>query len=164
MTVKLGTDGKVVLYNGSADTLHLIADVSGYFLAGTPTLPGTFVALSPARILDTRDGTGVATAGLVPNFGSVVLGVGGGGGVPAGGATAAVINVTVAQTGHDGFVTVYPNGVPRPLASNLNFAAGVAISNLVTVRLGTGGGEVVLYNGSDGTLRMVADVSGYFRN
>nr|BFE64013.1 hypothetical protein GCM10020063_085390 [Dactylosporangium thailandense] len=163
VTVKLGGDGKAVLYNGSADTLHLVADVAGYFLAGTPTLPGTFVALSPTRILDTRDGTGVPAAGLVPNFGSVQLGVAGHGGVPAGGAVAVMMNVTVAQTGHDGFVTVYPNGIARPVASNLNFGAGTTVPNLVTVRIGTSG-EVVLYNGSDGTCRMVADVSGYFRS
>jgi hypothetical protein len=161
VTVKVGEDGKVLLYNGSPDTVQLVADVSGYFRAGTPTLPGTFVALSPARILDTRDGTGVPAAGLIPNFASVALAVTGHGGVPPSGVSAVMMNVTVAQTGHDGFVTVYPNGIARPLASNLNFGAGQAIPNLVAVRAGTDG-KVVLYNGSAGTLRLVGDVAGYF--
>ena len=48
------------------------------------------------------------------------LQVTGRGAVP-GDATAVVLNVTVTQPLGSGFVTVYPCGDPRPLASNLNF-------------------------------------------
>ncbi len=40
MVVKLGTGGKVTLYNGTGGTVDLIADVAGYYLAGTPTDAG----------------------------------------------------------------------------------------------------------------------------
>jgi hypothetical protein len=39
VTVKVGTDGKINLKNNSAGTVHLIADVAGYYVAGTPTVP-----------------------------------------------------------------------------------------------------------------------------
>ncbi|WP_396643267.1 hypothetical protein [Microbacterium sp.] len=35
VTVKIGTAGKIKLTNNSAGTIHLIADVAGYYLAGT---------------------------------------------------------------------------------------------------------------------------------
>ena len=46
VTVKVGTGGKVKLTNNSGGTAHLIADVAGYYLAGTPTVPGAFVSLA----------------------------------------------------------------------------------------------------------------------
>ena len=33
----VGADGKVDLYNGSAGTVQLVADMSGYYLATPPT-------------------------------------------------------------------------------------------------------------------------------
>ena len=40
VTVLLGADGHVALKNGSPGQLHLIADVAGYYLAGSPTVEG----------------------------------------------------------------------------------------------------------------------------
>ena len=160
VTVKLGTGGKVALYNGSIASAHLIADVAGYYLAGTATLPGTFVPLDPARLLDTRDGTGT-TAGKLNSNTKRDLQVAGRGGVPSSGAAAAVLNVTVTEPTSVGYITVYPTGVSRPLASNLNFTAGQTIPNLTVVKLG--GGKVSLFNGSPGKSHLVADVAGYFR-
>src|ERR1035437_2520945 len=54
----VGAGGKVDLYNGSSGTVQLLADVSGYYLSGAPTVPGAFGSLAPSRLLDTRDGTG----------------------------------------------------------------------------------------------------------
>lgn len=47
VTVPVGADGKVSLFNRSSGTTHLIADVSGYYLAGTPTAAGAFQPLAP---------------------------------------------------------------------------------------------------------------------
>lgn len=54
-------NGKIDLYNGSTGTVQLIADITGYYLGGTATAPGTFVPLAPQRALDTRHGTGGTT-------------------------------------------------------------------------------------------------------
>ena len=71
-----------------------------------------------------------------------------------------VLNVTVTQPSVGGYVTVYPSGTTRPNASNLNFAAGQTIPNLVIAKVGTDG-NVAIYNDS-GTTHVIADVAGWF--
>jgi hypothetical protein len=79
--------------------------------------------------------------------------------VPAG-ATAVVINVTAVAGTAASLLTAYPAGTYQPTASNLNFAAGKAIPNLVTATLGESG-AITIYN-ADGTVNVLADVEGYF--
>jgi glucose/arabinose dehydrogenase len=160
VTVKLGVDGKVTLTNNSFGTVQLIADVAGYYLGGTATEPGTFVALPPSRVLDTRVGTG-APADPVSPGGVISLQVAGQAGVPATGAGAVVMNVTATQPTWDGYIVVFPTGDALPVASNLNFVANQTIANLVTIKLGLSG-QVTLRNGSAGTVQLIADVAGYF--
>lgn len=153
---KLGTGGKVCIYVSNAT--QVLADVTGYFTASSP-----YVALVPARLLDTRPGEltvdGAAQGGGFVRAGSVVeLQVGGRGGVPTT-ASAAALNVTVTGTAGPGFVTVYPCGTTRPTASSLNFGTGTTVPNNVIAKLGTGG-KVCLYT-STGT-HVLADVGGYF--
>jgi hypothetical protein len=71
-----------------------------------------------------------------------------------------VLNVTAAGATKDTFVTVYPDGSPRPLVSNLNVHSANPVPNLVVVRLGAGG-KVDLYNAS-GAVNLIGDVAGYF--
>jgi poly(3-hydroxybutyrate) depolymerase len=164
-TVKLGSDGKVALYNGSNGSLDAVADIAGWFNDGAATVSGAFTPLAPARLLDTRTGLGAVKA-KIPSGGSVTLDVANHGGVPASGAGAAVLNVTVTNTAGGGFVTAYPAGTNKPNASNLNFNPGTTIPNLVTVKLGTGtkAGKVTFYNGSGGPLDLIADVAGWYKN
>ena len=146
---KLGTAGRVCAYTYVAT--DLIADVSGYFPAGSGYSP----IENPTRILDTRLGLPVTrlAAGAV-----LELPVGGVGGVPVG-AVAAVMNFTVANPAATGYVTIYPCGAPRPVASNLNYLAGQAVPNLVIAKLGTAGRVCAYtYVATD----LIADVSGYF--
>ncbi|MDU0314735.1 IPT/TIG domain-containing protein [Phycicoccus sp. M110.8] len=159
VVAKLSTDGKVALYNGSPGTTQLIADVAGYYLAGSVTSPGGFQALDPARLLDTR--TNLGGAGPVAAKGTVHLQVTGRGGIPTTGVSAVVLNVTVTSPTAPGFITAYPDGATRPTSSNLNFTAGQSIPNLVVAKLSTDG-KVALYNGSSGTTQLIADVAGYY--
>ena len=71
-----------------------------------------------------------------------------------------VVNVTVADPTSAGFITVWPSGTSRQVTSNLNFQAGQNIPNLVVVPVGADG-KIQLYNGSPGTVQLVADVTGY---
>ena len=159
VTVKVGTNGKVALRNGSGGTVQLIADVAGYYLDGAPSVPGAFVSVAPQRLLDTRSGVGAA--GPVVKSGTVHLQVTGRGGVPATGVSAVVMNVTVTAPSGSGYITAYPDGTPLPTASNLNFVKGQTVPNLVTVKVGTNG-KVALRNGSGGTVQLIADVAGYY--
>jgi hypothetical protein len=89
--------------------------------------------VGPARLMDTRQSGGAVAAGETR-----VLGVTGSL-VPAG-AVAAVLNVTLTQTGGPGYVTVYPADQARPLASNVNVdRAGQTIAGLATVPLSANG-------------------------
>ena len=161
VTVKVGSDGKVVLANGSSQSVDLVADVAGYYLAGTATQPGTFVSLSPSRVLDTRTGNGAK--GPVAANGTVSLAVNGRGGVPASAVAGVVVNMTVTDTIGGGFVTVYPSGTSMPIASNLNYASGQTIPNLVIVKDGSNG-TISITNDSSGTVNLVADIAGYFNS
>jgi hypothetical protein len=69
------------------------------------------------------------------------------------------LNVTVTEATAAGFVTVYPCGSQRPLASNLNFVAGQTVPNAVIARVGSGG--AVCFFASEG-VQLIVDVTGYF--
>ncbi|HEV2757941.1 MAG TPA: hypothetical protein VGV86_00105 [Acidimicrobiales bacterium] len=119
---------------------------------------GGFVAVPPARVLDTRFGLG-APARLGPTS-SIDVQITGMGGVPATGVAAVALNVTATQPSTGGFVTAYPTGTTRPLASNLNFGPGQTVPNAVVVKVGTLG-RVSLYNNA-GTTHLIADVAGWY--
>ena len=157
----VGADGKIALYNASAGTVQFIADIAGYYLAGTPAVTGAFGSVAPYRVLDTRIGNG-SVAGPVAARGQVTVQVDGVGHVPAGGVSAVAVNVTVTGATASGVATVFADGDARPVASNLNFVAGVTVPNLVIAPVGSDG-KIVIYNGSAGTVQFVADVAGYFR-
>ena len=158
--VPVGANGKIQLFNGSGGTVQLLADVAGYYLAGAPTLPGTFGSLAPSRILDTRTNTGAR--GPVGALGSISVQVTGKGGVPTTGVSAVALNVTAVSPSTAGYITAWPSGTARPNASNLNFQSGRDIPNLVIVPVGADG-KIQLFNGSGGTVQLLADVAGYYR-
>jgi hypothetical protein len=80
-------------------------------------------------------------------------------GIPSTGVTAVVMNVTAVNPSAAGVVTVYPDGITMPLASNLNFTAGQTIPNLVVVPVKNGVVDFYNYNG---TVDLIADITGYF--
>ena len=124
-----------------------------------PPTPSTFVPLSPARLLDTREGIGGNIVPLGPDV-TTSLQVAGRGGVPAVGATSVVLNVTVDHPSETGVMTVWPSGEPRQLVSSMNWNPGDVLANLVTVKLGADG-KVDLYN-LKGLVPTVVDVVGYY--
>jgi subtilisin family serine protease len=154
VTVPVGADGKVTLFNRSAGTTDFIADVSGYYLAGTPTDAGAFVPVAPTRFLDTRSGAAVGADS------SVSFQIGGVSGIPAN-ASAVAFNFTVTGPQSNGFAAAYASGTVRPNSSNVNFNAGQTAPNSVTVPVGADG-KVTLFNRSAGTTDFIADVSGYY--
>jgi len=129
----------------------------------TPPTSGTYKAVAPARVLDTRDGTGAPKAPVGP--GAVIsLSMLGAGGVPATGVSAVVLNLTVTAPTREGYLTLWPAGTTRPTVSSINFVAGTDRANLVTVPLGTigtGAGKVSIFN-AQGSVQVIADVMGYY--
>ena len=119
---------------------------------------GLFNPVTGHRILDTRNGTGGVTSPVTSGH-TVAMQVTGVGGIPSAGVGAVVFNLTVTQPSAAGYVTAYPDGVSRPLASNLNFAAGETIANRVMIPVVDGKVDLYLANAS---AQLIVDVSGYF--
>lgn len=157
VVVTLPSQGTVSLYTNGGT--HLLADVLGYFVNANNSTDGRYVALPPARILDTRNAIG-APLGKVAAAGTVNVAVAGQGGVPPLGASAVVLNVTATEAASGGYVTVYPQGSELPTASNLNLEhVGHTIPNLVMVPIGPDG-SINLF--TYGSTHLIADVEGYF--
>jgi hypothetical protein len=150
--------GKLSLYNASAGTVDLTADVTGYYT--TASTGSTLTTTGPKRILDTRSGTGARKARVAAHA-TVVLTVVGKGGVPATGATSVLLDVAALAPTAAGSLTVFPAGKARPAATEVSFAAKVTGDDLVAVPIGSRG-QVDLYNGSAGTVDLTAGVVGYY--
>ncbi len=161
--VPVGSNGQVTIYNYTGNT-NVVVDLEGYFAPETTgSTAGSYVPLTPARITDTRSGSTYPNAGnTLAAGGSLNVQVTGEGGVPSSGVTGAILNVTVTGTTAAGYLTAYPEGATRPLASNLNWGAGETVANRVVVPVSSTG-MITLYNYS-GSTDVVVDVSGYFTN
>jgi len=154
VTTRLGPGRRVQIFNNTG-FVHLIADVIGWYGAPGTSSGALYTAVAPERVLDSRSGIG----GRSTPFGNgesfeVALSS-----LPTG-ASAAVLNVTTTNTTSPGFVTLYPTGTSRPLASNLNPAPGLTRANLTTVQLGENR-SFTTYNRSAAT-DVVIDLVGFY--
>ena len=158
VVVPVAANGDVDFYNGAHGTTGLLADVSGYYIAGNPATPGAFKPLTPTRIMDTRFniGAGPAKSGAI-----IKLHVLGKGGLPVSGVSAIVVNVTVNAPTAAGYLRVFPDQPTLPTVSNLNFVKQETVPNLVIVPVAANG-DVDFDNDAPGTTQLLADVSGYF--
>ncbi len=162
VTAKVGVNGRVCLF--ASNQTQLVADVSGWYADDFASVPGfRYTQLTPARIVDTRDGTGLGQRPIGPLAAGEILAVTvpGAGGVPADGDVRAVtMNVTVADSTQAGYITVFPCDQVRPTVSNVNFdPANPTVANLATVRLSSTG-QVCFFASTDTSL--IVDVQGYF--
>jgi len=123
--------------------------------AVVPAGAGAFVPLSPRRLLDTRDGG----AARRPAGSTTTVTVAGQLGVPADGVVAVALTVTATDAAAPGFLTLWPSGAPRPVASVLNVQAGDTRANLAVTPLGAGG-AVSIFN--QPATHVVVDVAGYW--
>jgi hypothetical protein len=153
---KVGAKGRVCVYTNAR--AHVIADVTGYFPAGSQ-----FRSLTPARLLDTRlghrttDGRSAGT-GRLGAGGVLELDVTGRGGT-ASNSEAVSLNLTATQTGGAGYATVYPCGSARPGASTINYGPGATIANGIIAKVGTNG-RVCIY--THAAAHLLVDIDGYF--
>jgi len=158
---RVGAGGKVAIFNHMGST-DVIADVQGWFAAPASTAGSAYFPTNPARILDSRTGTGTpgGAIGQLGTDGTIDITVAGAGGVPSSGVSAVVLNVTVTDSpGPESYITLFPAGTARPVASNLNYSAGETVPNLVIVRVNDG--KVSMFN-HVGSTNVIADVQGWF--
>jgi hypothetical protein len=170
VTATLGSNGSVRLRN-AAGSVHLIADVAGYYVPAGAGGSG-FTAVDPGRVLDTRprpNNVGAPAASVGPGgtldlqvTGSLPTSDGRTVTVPAD-ARAVVLNVTATGVTANTDVRIFPapsSGTAIPTVSNLNVGPGQTAANLVTVPVGSGG-KVRLRN-AQGRVQLLADLAGYY--
>ena len=149
------TNGLASIYNNNG-SVDLVVDVIGCFgRSGSSLNP-----IVPVRALDTRPDTTVG--GRITPFAqgeTAEVSVTGLTGVPANGVTAVALNVTGVSPTSATFLTVWPAGVARPLASNLNLVPGSVQANMVIAKVTNG--KIAIYNHA-GSTHVVVDVVGYF--
>ena len=110
------------------------ADIAHPQQAAGPAGGFTFLP-DPVRVVDTRDGTGLAHSGLVASGQSLRVQL------PAtSGLVGATVNVTIVDPTVAGFMTIYPCTATVPVASNSNFLAGEARAATATVAVDADGG------------------------
>ena len=158
---RVGAGGKIRLKNFDGLT-NAAADIVGWFDSGARKGDG-FTGITPTRLLDTRNNTGNIgghfTSGETRDL---KVTPSAGGAVPAS-ATAVVLNVTAVNPTGNGYVTVWPAGQARPLASSLNTQPGQTRPNLVVAKVGDGGKvSLFTYGDGNGTVDLVADIVGFF--
>lgn len=114
-----------------------------------------FRPLTPARVVDTRQGTGATRlAGGVTKR----IQITGFGGVPAG-SSAVSANFTVVGPSGSGYLTVWNCSSDRPVVSTLNFTAADIASNAAAIPLDATGGLCVYSNVATD---LVVDVNGSY--
>ena len=145
-TVTVGVSHGVVDIFNALGTTQVLVDVQGYYTGPQASF------ITPTRVMDTRQGLAGAVFGPGEARNLALT-------APAG-ATAVALNVTVTEPTKPGYLTVFPTGGAVPTASNLDFAPGDTVANMVMVGLGTNQ-QVTLFN-SDGNTHVVVDVSGWF--
>jgi hypothetical protein len=118
-----------------------------------------FYTLAPCRLIDTRDADGPRGGPALVAMQPRTFAIAGTCGVPAS-AWSVALNVTVVAPAAAGHLTLYPGGTPRPLASSLNFAAGVTRANNASMPLDDAGNMAVF---STHGAHVVFDVTGYYQ-
>jgi hypothetical protein len=158
VTVPIGGDGRIDLYNSGSGGVDLVAFVAGYYATTTGR---TFTPTTPHTILDTRSGIGRAGTSPLAAAGTVVLQVAGAGTVPSG-ATAVLVELgTVPATGA-GSLTAWPDGAARPAPANLYWNIGGHLTtNLAIVPLPANGRLDLRDNGAK-SVAVTGTVLGYW--
>ncbi len=154
--IPVGTGGAIELF--SSVGTHLVADVAGWFAPAGNQPGGRFTAVDPTRLLDTR--IGLLPPPPVPAGTTFDVAVTGLSGIPPTGVSAVAVNVTAVDAIRPGFVTVWPSGTTRPLASTLNTSGpGETVPNAAIVRVGANG-RISLF--TQHASHFVIDVTGWF--
>ena len=169
VTVALGADGKVRIYNSGGHT-HVIVDVVGWYAdasAGGSGV-GVFQETTPTRLLDSRN------SGAMNPLDTFILpftlkqnGV-----VVNDHVKSVVVTLTAVSPQASGYLTAWSGAGNAPTASVLNHAARTNVSNLAVVPVapctdpdcGTSAGlpSIAVKNGSNGSTHLLVDIWGYY--
>jgi hypothetical protein len=164
VTVPVGAGGKVDIYN-PAGTVHVIADVVGFYTSANGPAGGDYLPFTPLRVLDTRN----------PDFGGPLNGFEGVT-VPVDFLTsfhphvrAFAVNVTAVDPQLGGYLTAWNGAGPVPSTSTLNLVPHAVVSNFAIVPTSLCAywqcgdrPSITIYNGSGGKTHVVVDIVGIY--
>jgi hypothetical protein len=154
--VPAGANGAISVY--ASDTTDVIIDINGYFAPpGSGSLD--FYAVTPCRILDTRNSVGslggpIMGAGQWRSFDvpSSACGI-------SAAAKAYSLNATVVPPAPLSYLTLWGSG-GQPYVSTLNSLDGSVVANAALVPAGANG-EVTAF--TTNLSHLLLDINGYFR-
>ena len=121
-----------------------------------------FIAVSPCRIVDTRNANGTFGGPAIPGNTARAFPLSEGDnpcGIPSD-AIAYSVNVTVVPQTTLGYLTIWPTGEGQPTVSTLNSLDGRLKANAAIIPAGTPNGSVSVY--VTNTTNVVLDINGYF--
>lgn len=152
-----GRDGGVNVY--ATESTHVVLDINGYFVSASSSSALQFFSLPPCRVVDTREARGglgspYVPAGQIRDFPVLSSSCG----IPAA-AQAYSLNITAVPRTPLLYVTAWPSGKTRPLASILNAPTASTTANAVIIPAGQNG-AISTY--ASGDTELVIDVNGYF--
>jgi hypothetical protein len=163
VTVRLGGSGtlSITFVSNASATAYVLLDITGYYVPGTGG--DGYVPVKPKRILDTRDGTGGLAGTFTPWTPRKFQVTGAASGVPAQ-ATAVTGILTVATASGKGYLYIGPTEQSQPTTSTLNFPAGDARANSVTVILPPDGFLWITYASAiaGAGAHAIFDITGYY--
>ena len=170
------TTKQVSIYNAFGNT-DVVVDLDGYYSHETGS--AYYPLVTPARIVDTRPGSGAPYSGQTLGTGTILttnvpadffppatgFSAPGGEFNPGGFFTGFDVNTTITDTtGAGGYLTQYPSnaGSTPPLASDLNWSPGDIVSN--ANQLSSGGTPDIAIDNFNftGNADLVIDLYGYF--
>ena len=163
VTVAIGADGKVNIYNNAGST-HMIADVVGFYATDASVVSpygigGEYQPVTPERLFDSRDdwpgkvagGTGVRVPVSYGSFADPHI-------------KALVVNVTAVDPSGAGYLATWSGEGAPPNSSTLNYTAGApAVPNMavVPVSLCCGGfPSIGVFTQADS--HIIVDILGFF--
>ena len=145
--VKVGTEKKIAVFTSAAT--HLIIDVFGYTVG-----PEAFHALTPRRLVDTRDGAKPAADS------TTCVTVAGVNGVSADAKAVAVV-VTAVASESDGSMVVFAGGEAVPPTRSLSFDASRVAANGSIVPVGA---DRKICVHTTARSHFIVDVNGFFES
>jgi hypothetical protein len=158
--VPAGTEGGVSVF--VTDQTDVAVDILGYF-ASTPTSSTTaFYALSPCRVVDTRNAVGLLGGPQLGSGQARAFPIAGSSCLPtAAGAVAYSFNATVVPAAPLNYIEIWPSGTAQPPGVlTLGSPSGAVVADAAIVEGGAADGAATVY--SSGPTDLVLDINGYF--
>ncbi|MCS6580143.1 RHS repeat-associated core domain-containing protein [Curtobacterium citreum] len=155
-------DGTIQVRTDTAQS-KVIIDITGYYTSTKNGVSaGGFVAMSPARVLDSRGGIGAAQ-GLIPAGSQRTIQATGSNGIPEGAAAVAVNIIVINREAKAGYVRPTPTGETRSTGVlNYNSVEGQSTAMNAQVALNAGGKFSIDTAAEGGKIDLVVDIQGYF--